>query len=166
MCTNLLKMPRKKSQINMLETIVVLAVFFILVVFVFIFYLKVSETNVEIEKEENAQSNAIKIAQKASFLPELQCSQEHGVIDNCIDLLKLNAASEIIQENEVYYYDRLLFSRITINEIYPGTNDWMLYDRPLEDFSNKIVTNIPISLFDPIDDKNSFGVMTVELFLK
>ena len=109
---------------------------------------------------------AIEIAQRASFLPELQSSEENIVEDKCVDLLKLEAASKIIQENEIYYYDRLLFSRITVKEIYPNDNEWMLYDRPLEEYSNKIVTNIPISILDPVINKNAFGVMSVEMFLK
>ena len=158
---------QRKSQINMLETIVVLAVFFILVVFVFIFYSKVFESSIEIENEENSQLNAIKIAQKASFLPELQCSQDNVVIDNCIDLLKLAAISDIIKENEIHYFDMFSFSRITINEIYPDAEELaVLYDKPLEEYSNKIVTNIPITLFNPLNNKNSFGVMVVEVFSK
>jgi len=185
MCINLLKMSRKTlknqrffvsrkfykfsktSQINMLETIVVLAVFFILVVFVFIFYFKVSENNAETQKEENTQLNAIKIAQKASFLPELQCSQDNVAVENCIDLLKLAAISDIIKENEIHYFDAFSFSRITINEIYPDVEELVvIYDKPLEEYSNKIVSNIPISLFNPLNNKNSFGVMVVEVFSK
>jgi len=151
----------------MLETIVVLAVFFILVVFVFIFYSKVFESSIEIENGENAQLNAIKIAQRASFLPELQCSQENVVIGNCIDLLKLGAMPDIIKENEIHYFDRFSFSRITINEIYPDVEEVaILYDKPLEEYSNKIATNIPITLFNPFESKYSFGVMVVEVYSK
>jgi len=158
---------QRKSQINILETIAVLTVFFILVVFVFIFYSNVFESRVWIENEENAQSNAIKIAQRASSLPELQCSQENIVLGNCIDLLKLAAISDIIKENEIHYFDMFSFSRITINEIYPDVEGLaVLYDKPLEEYSNKIVTNIPITLFNPINNKNSFGVMVVEVFSK
>ena len=32
--------------------------------------------------------------------------------------------------------------------------------------SNKIVTNIPISLLDSVNKENSFGIMRVETFLK
>jgi len=158
---------QRKSQINMLETIVVLAVFFILVGFAFIFYSKVFESSIEIEKGENAQLNAIKIAQRASFLPELQCSQESGVIDNCIDLLKLAALPDIIKKNEIHYFDRFSFSRITINEIYPEVEELaVLYDKPLEEYSNKIAANIPITLFNPFERKYSFGGMIVEVYSK
>tara|TARA_Y100000310_G_C20546348_1_gene745777 strand:- start:591 stop:1067 length:477 start_codon:yes stop_codon:yes gene_type:complete len=157
---------QKKAQSQMFETIVVLFIFFILIILGLVFYAKVFKGNIELQKEESIQLNSIEIAQRASSLPELQCSEDNIVSDNCIDLLKLKAASEIIPENEIFYYDRLLFSKITISKIYPEEKEWLLYDHSLEDFSNKIVTNIPISLFDPVDNKNSFGVMSVELFFK
>lgn len=161
-----IKMKKKLGQIQMMETIVVLFIFFILVVMGFVFYAKILKGNLEQQKEESIQLNAIEVAQRASSLPELQCSEDNIVSDNCIDRLKLEAASEIMQQNDVYYYDRLLFSKITVNEIYPDSNEWILYTRPLDEFSNKITTNIPISLFNPIENKNAFGIMTVELFLK
>ncbi|MAE42761.1 hypothetical protein CMO93_03245 [Candidatus Woesearchaeota archaeon] len=159
---------KKKAQAQMLETIAVLFIFFLLIVIGFVFYAKVLKGNIELQKEESMQLNAIEVAQRASSLPELQCSEDNIVSDNCIDLLKLEAASEIIvkPENEIFYYDRLLFSKITVNEIYPDEKEWSLYDKSLDEFSNKIVTNIPISLFDPVNNKNAFGVMTVTLFLK
>lgn len=152
----------------MLETIAVLFIFFVLIVIGLIFYANVLKGNIELQKEESIQLKAIEVAQRASSLPELQCSEDNIVSDNCIDLLKLEAASEIIvePENEIFYYDRFLFSKITVNEIYPGNREWTLYNRTLDEFSNKIVTNIPISLFDPVDNKNAFGVMTVTLFSK
>ena len=159
-------MNKKNAQIQMMETIAVLFIFFILVVMGFVFYAKILKGNIEEQKEESIQLNAIEVAQRASSLPELQCSEDNIVSDNCIDILKLEAASGIMRQNDVYYYDRLLFSKVTVNEIYPGSNEWELYSRPLDEFSNKITTSIPISLFNPIENKNSFGIMTVELFLK
>ena len=152
------------SQIQMLETISVLAIFFILILFGVIFYYDMFKSSTEVEKGENAQLAAIKISQRSSFLPELQCSQENIIVDNCINILNLEALSEIIDENEIYYFDKFSFSRIIVNEIYPNKEEWILYNKPLEEYSNKIVTNVPILLFDPIEDENSFGVMNIEVF--
>ena len=162
------RMRSKKAQVQMMETIAVLLIFFILIVLGIMFYARVLQGNLAIEKEETLQLNAIKIAQLASVLPELQCSEDNIVSSaNCIDLLKLDAASGVITrpENEIYYYDRLQFTRITIEELYPGSNSWELYDRSLADFSAKIVTNVPIQLLDPVSDDKSFGVMKIEYFV-
>ena len=161
---------KKNAQIQMLETIAVLFIFFILILIGFVFYTNVLKGSIENQKEENVQLIAIEVAQRASSLPELQCSEDNIVSDNCIDLIKLETASSVIQANDIHYYDRLLFSTITVTRVYPkddfAANEWTLYDRPLEEFSNKILTNIPLSIFNPVTNKKSFGVMTVELYLK
>ena len=152
----------------MLETIAVLAVFFILVVLGFVFYIKMYRGGTEEEKEESIQLSAIKIAQRAATLPELQCSENNVVRDNCVDRLKLDAIKDLnlMNTNEIYYFDKFSFSKITVEEIYPDGEIWELYDRPLDDYTHKIVTNIPISIFNPRDYTKAFGVMTVETYLK
>ena len=157
----------RKSQIHTLETIIVLAIFFILVIFVFVYYSKITESNIEIKEVENLQLNAIRIAEKVLFLPEIQCSQDNVVVDNCVDLLNVAAALDVITSNEIHYFDMFSFSRISIEEIYPDTEEIaILYDRSLESYSSKEVINLPILLFDSLNDENSFGVIVVEVFSK
>lgn len=150
----------------MLETIAVLAVFFIIVMLAYAFYSKMLKRGIDAENEESMQLNAARIAQRASSLPELQCSQENTAVGSCIDIMKLEAMPHIINENEIYYFDRLYFSRITVNEIYPNEKEWILYDRSFEGYSNKAEANIPISLWNDIENKNAFGIMNVAVFSK
>lgn len=156
----------KKSQIQMIETISIILIFFILLLVGYTFYTNIFKGKVDIEKEETIQLKAIAIAQRVSFLPELQCSEENIVIDNCIDIYKLIAAADIIKNNEIFYYDKLEFSEIKIREIYPNSNEWDLYERPLTDYTSKISTNIPISLYNPTLKHYSFGIMEVNTFSK
>jgi len=159
-------MKNKTAQIQTLETIAVLFIFFVLVAIGLIFYSVVLRGSIEQQKEEGIELTAIQVAQRAYSLPELQCSEDNIVSDNCIDILKLESASSVIPENGIYYYDRLLFSTIKISEVYPEEKSWTLYDRPLDDFSSRINTQIPISLFNPISKENYFGVMSVELYIR
>lgn len=154
----------KKAQIHIMETTAVLAVFFILIILIFVFYSNIYESNIKMEKEQNAQLNAINIAQKAYFLPELQCSQDNVAIENCIDMLKLSTMSDITKENEIPYFDMFSFSRITVNEIYPSNRKWDIYNKSLSEYLYKNDINMPMLLFDPSKNKNSFGVMNVEVF--
>ena len=100
------------------------------------------------------------------FLPEIQCSEDNIIIDNCIDILKLDSAQSIMKENEIYYYDLLEFSNVTISQIYPNEAKWNLYSRTTEDFKSKFVTNVLISLYDPATRKHCFGVLTIETLAK
>lgn len=156
----------RKGQIQIGETIAVLFVFFILIVIGFIFYANVIKGNIEQEKEEISQLKSIGIAQRVMFLPEVQCSEDNIVIDNCIDILKLDSAQKLMKEKEIYYYDLLEFSDVTIARIYPDEARWSIYSRKTEDYKNKFVTNVPISLYDPTTRKHGFGVLTIETLSK
>jgi len=155
-----------KAQIQIGETIAVLFVFFILIVIGFIFYVKVIKSNIELEKEELSQLKAIGIAQRVMFLPEVQCSEDNIIIDNCIDVLKLDSAQNLMKENELYYYDLLEFGNVNVTQIYPNDAKWIIYSRKTSDFKNKFNTNVPISLYNPVTRKHSFGVLTIETLLK
>lgn len=157
---------QNKSQIQIGETIAVLFVFFILIIIGFIFYVNVIKGNIELEKEELSQLRAIGIAQRIMFLPEVQCSEDNIIIDDCIDILKLNAAQQLMKENEIYYYDLLEFSEVTISQIYPPTAKWTLYYRKTQDYKNSFVTNMPVSLFDPTVRRYRFGLLTIETLTK
>ena len=157
----------KKSQIQIGETVAVLFVFFLLVVIGFIFYVGVIKDSIVSEKDELSQLKSIEIAQKVLYLPELQCSE--GVVkekENCIDTLKLEAAEQIIQKNELYYFDVFEFGNIYVKEIYPETNEWKIYSKITDDFKSNFSTNIPISLYNPTIKKYSFGVLSVETLTK
>src|SRR3989344_8811895 len=139
----------KKAQIQIGETIAVLFVFFILIIIGFMFYVKVIKSNIELEAEELSQLRSVGISQKIMFLPEIQCSEDNIIIDNCIDTLKLEYAQNIMKENEIYYYDLLEFSDVNVLQIYPDEAKWSIYSRKTEDFSSKFVTNVPVSLYNP-----------------
>jgi hypothetical protein len=153
-------MNKKKSQLHILETIVVLAIFIIVVYLGFSFYTNLSVREIEDDQEENLQLKAINIAQKVSSFPEIRCSQENAVVDNCIDMLRLSSFLEVDGD----YFDHFSFSKITVEEIYPHEQELELYNVPLEGHSQKITTNIPVSLFDPIKNEYNFGIIKTEVF--
>src|SRR3989338_6551 len=108
------------------------------------------------EKDRTRQFEAVKVMQQVYSLVEVQCSERGVVKDGCIDLLKANAASEIMQnaENKEFYFDKLGFSRITIKQIYPEAKDIaVIYDNSLQDYSFKDISNMPVSLYHPIENK-------------
>lgn len=155
----------KKTQIQMGETIAVLFVFFILILIGLIFYVRIIKGSIEGEKDEASQLRAIGIAQRAMFLPELQCSEDNIIRDNCIDIWKLESAENLMKNNEIYYYDLLEFSDVKVSQIYPAEKEWMVYSRKIES-ATKFTTNVPISLFNPNTRRYGFGVLTIETYSK
>lgn len=161
----------KKAQIQIGETIAVLFVFFILIIVGFIFYVKVIKGNIALAKEESSQLRSVGIAQRVMFLPEIQCSEDNIIIDNCVDILKLEAAKDIISKNQIYYYDLLEFGEMNVTQIYPTPSSadegkWNIYSRKIGNFTNKFVTNVPISLYDANSRKHKFGILTIETILR
>ena len=157
----------KKSQIQMGESVAILFIFFILMIFGFVFYMNILKGSAKVEIEENIQLKAIGIAQKASFLPELQCSDENVRKEDCIDLLRLDAASNLIQQNHIYYFDIFEFSNIRVEKIWPPpTNTWQLYNNTPSNFSNRLSTFIPISLLNVTNDipEYYFGTLIVDVY--
>ena len=152
---------KKKSQIQIGETMAVLFVFFILIVIGFLFYTKIIKGNIETEQAELSQLKSVGISQIVMFLPELQCSEDNIIIDNCIDVLKLEAAQNLMKQKETYYYDLLEFGEVNVSEIYPGSTRWNIYSREIN-FTNKFVTNVPVALYNSTAKKYSFGILTIK----
>ena len=156
----------KKAQIQIFETIAVVLVFFILIAIGFILYGKFIRGNLETIKEESSQSKSIAIAQRTMFLPEIQCSEDNVIKDNCIDKLKLESAKNIISLNEIYYYDLLEFSEIKITQIYPANENWELYSRKIKDYKSNFTTNVPISIYNPNTKLYGFGILTIQTLIR
>lgn len=160
---------RKKAQMEMAENIGILIIFFFLLIFGMVFYFKIQKVGFESRKEEFDALEAIKTAQKISFLPELKCSQDNIEKDNCFSLYKMNAFVTFLESNpdirDTYYYDILGSSKIYINQIFPKSdNSWIIYDRSLQNFTNKFSSPVPIFLYNSTTDEQYFGVMYIEVY--
>ena len=160
----------KKAQTQIFETIAVLFVFFMLVAIGIVFYANIYKKNLQSEQEAQSQSKSVTISQRAMFLPELQCSDNNIIKDNCIDLLKLDSATAVVNSKESYkldYYDLLEYSDVSVQEIYPDqSRKWKLYSRKITNFKNSFITNAPVSLYDPASKSYSFGILTIETMTK
>ena len=149
----------------MFETIAILVVFFFLLTFGFIFYTKIQKTTYKSEEQEKTILESIQIAERASFLPELQCSFDNVQTEDCIDIYKLESIQGIFNENKDYYYNILGYSLISVEQIYPETKIWNIYDVPKPDYNDKISTQVPISLYNPIKDQHTFGVINIYVYI-
>lgn len=154
-------MKKKKSQIQIGETISVIFVFFILLLIGFMFYAKVLKGNAAIESDELAQLRSVEIAQRVMFLREMQCSTDVTDSKNCIDKLKVESAKNVMNLNAVEYFDILGFAKIKILQVYPSYEETEIYSKDLSDFKNKFSTNVPVSIYDPIKKEYNFGLVSI-----
>lgn len=163
---------RKKSQIKMMETISVLIVFLILMVFVLIFYIGMSRSTGEEAQDEKSNLRAITISQFASFMPEFQCSSKNIIEENCFDTLKMEAFIDYTTKDQVgkravntTYYDIFKYSRLVAYEVYPEAKVWQLYDhKPVQKRYEEKQSHIPVTFYDTNKNKYSFGMLNVTVY--
>jgi hypothetical protein len=155
----------KKAQIRMTETIAVLFVFFIIVVFGLIFYSQIQRSSFEKQKIAAAQEMSVSVSLRALFLPELRCSKGENIqVRDCIDLFKLESAGDVMDVQKDYYFHMFNFAKISVQEIYPGNQNWVLYENVKEGATTTIRTPVPVSLFEPVQRNFRFGVLTIETY--
>jgi hypothetical protein len=158
-------MNNKKSQLHMMETISVLMIFFVIVIISVVVYFRMSKSQLEDNVEQMNELRRVQIVQTAASLPELQCSEDNILKSNCIDMLKLTGAAPLMKANQDKYFDLLGYSNVTIRKIFPApAEEWVLYSKTNNNSAAKIPTYFPISLYNPIDSNNEFGVIIVEVF--
>lgn len=176
---------KKKGQMQMMETIGVLFIFFILVVFGMIFYFKYQQIALQEKQEELTAARAMDSTLVALFLPELQCSRSGAEAeDNCIDISKLDALEEVMSDySSEYYFNIFSYSRIYVEMVYPTNYTWTIYDREkvkvdeagaeVPDWEFKEPTFFVVTLRDELnffgsltgdDSTYGFGYLVVEVY--
>ncbi len=154
----------KKSQMQMTETLAVIVIFFILIVAGLIFYAKFQTSSIEKKQAEVVSKKAIALSLTSSFLPELRCSNNNVIVQDCVDILKLTSFKELIDDPEFKTYYSLLLakSNIYVTDV-TGILDLpevRLYESDIN-WTRRAYSPIPI-VQRTIDDKYYFGVLNVE----
>ncbi len=112
----------------MAENIAVLILFIFLVVLGLIFYTQYKRGDIAKQQQHLELQNAIEVATRASYLPELQCSQDGLPITNCIDKFKLEAAGDgtnsiFNKQKSSTYFSILGYSKIELKEFQINGDD-------------------------------------------
>lgn len=163
----------KKGQARMTETIAVLFIFFVLLLFGIVFYFKYQDVAIKEDMRESLASRAMETTLLSLFLPEIQCSRGAAEPeDNCIDLLKMKNAINVFKTNqEKYYFDIFSYAKITVFQTYPKEK-WILYEKVKPDFTAKEPTFFVVVLrneigyisADSVETTFGYGYMVVEVY--
>lgn len=154
-------MNSKKAQIHMTETVAVLFIFFVLILFGIIFYYQYQRVAIKEKNDELIAARAMDTTLKVLFLPELACSQgEAETEDNCADLMKVRHINAVFEQHtEDYFFNIFSYARISIQQVYPlnEEQEYVLYDKPKPGFTHKEPTFFVVSL----RDESKSGTKTV-----
>ncbi len=167
---------KRKAQLQTMETIAVLFVFFILLALAMIFYLGFQKTEFEQSLHEQKRIQAAELAQLVLNLPELQKSKAGTTGVLSLDVYRLEALGSILSasssagtvdaETQLVYATRFGRSKIFVREIYPQEREWLIYERGADGAQTVRPFFIPISLYEPQTPENpvgtySYGILEV-----
>jgi hypothetical protein len=141
----------------------VLFIFLILLMFGLTFYVRYQKGSVASIKSDQTIKKSVQISQVFSGLPEVICSFDNVKSENCIDVLKLESASDVIINHQSFYFPYFRYSEIIVYEIYPEKKEWVLYNNSL-DKTTKLSTPIPVALYDGRIKAYYYGVMEVNYY--
>lgn len=160
----------------MIETVMVLVVFFFLLAGGLVMYKAFSDRSAEVRAQEYLELRALRLAQVAASLPELQCSSDNIIEDDCVDVVKAESMSDMIAENPtapLFYYDTFMMANITVEQVYPEEGSFVIYSYKPENFTQSEVIILPITVYDPAAGRGmclsltgacNFGVIRVEAY--
>ena len=135
----------------MTETIIILFIFFILLVFAIVFFARIQGAQTEKAVSKDVSGRALQVLQKVLFLPEIQCSTSLSETSSCYDEYSVQALARVASrgENALYYSDLFGNSNISIKKLYPVEEEpIMIYSNPLGEDSNINPFRMPILLCD------------------
>jgi len=170
----------RKAQMQMAETIAVLLVFFVILGLSLMFYGTFQAGSVREAQKEQFEKEAVRIALLVSHLPEVVCSDNNQMTENCLDRLKLEAWSNLVapsapdagpgtgdEEAFLFYQTDFRDSKVIVQEVFPETEQYVIYDNAPKDFKEMIPTYIPLTIRDPTrppQSQSALGVLAVEVY--
>jgi hypothetical protein len=152
---------RKGQQsIETILVVVILAGLFFLGVW---FFAQATDISIGEQNTQLTQERLFSTALQLSHLPELSCTLQGAETRTCIDEVKLQIFTEKMTAPNadalrLRYADMFGPIHVTVEEIYPNTNSYQVFDWGGEDF---FAQRIPIILHDPITNQQKFGMITV-----
>ena len=165
----------RRSQVGLLETIMVTVIIVVILVIGIIFYFKAYGNTILQEGERLSMQEQNVLAASITSMPEFQCTIR-SIARYCVDTVKLYS---FLSLNSRPFYKNLFGNRmIAVEQIYPpaGNNEctiqsyqdgtecgkWVLYNNPRQNYISRPIVGMPISLFNPVNNRYSIGILSVE----
>ncbi len=162
----------KKAQLQVQETILVVFVFILILIIGAGLFIRYQGQSIQEENKAYQREQFNLIITTLPQLAELKCSQLEEK-KACLDTYQLTAFS-ILDKN---LFKELGLKTITVSTTYPTANSklctsktlddcgvWQLYSKKPPSIQSTIKAVTPISLYNPITQEYSIGILTVEAY--
>ena len=151
----------------MTETIAILVIFFILIVFGLGFYSRYQNSALLIQREQIFEKDAISLSLRITYLPELRCEQKEESTGTCVDLYKLDALDSLMKSGNAdfmaFYSNLLGRSNIYFENLITGKTYDVYNSTPLN-FTKRTRVRTPILLRETTRKIDYFGVLYVDYY--
>ena len=148
----------KSAQIHLSESVAVIFIFFVLILFGGIFYYNYQEISFKEKQQELLAARAIDTTTKTLFLPEISCTKRESEPEpNCFDMMKVRYVSELFKDNNQTYFELFSYAKVTLNQTYPEPFQMVLYDKEPGNWTNKKPTFFVVALKDEIKYPTYYG---------
>ncbi len=164
---------RRKSQVQIGESIAVIIFFMILVVIGLIFWVKQSGQNQIKEVGKNARDKTVQITRRILNLNELSCTNDADPTKgfDCIDIIKYLVVAHEIKTNQIannYYMSMFGPAVISIHIIYSYdpkyfNKTFTLYNTTAGKISH-IDLDTPVVVYDPLKQDRMLGLLDVAYY--
>ena len=125
-------MKNKKAQVKIQEMAFVLVAVVFLFALLFLFFARFQSSQIQERVTEVREARTITMLRVVTSFPELRCSKSFGSASeiNCIDKDKLMVFDESSSMQNKYssIWRSVFISKITIDEIYPQDESYIIYD--------------------------------------
>jgi uncharacterized protein (UPF0333 family) len=161
----------KKAQIQSGETIIVIIILTIIIVFGLYFMSNYQSDGIEQTRRDEAELSSLAVASQLGNLPELRCTRRQTALERCIDIYKAKAFKEYLakHENAAFKLQRFGNTNVTITIINPkleneDDNKINIMTPNNEQTNSRLPIFIPIILNNPVTNTNHFAILEVTMF--
>ncbi len=145
------------------ETIMVLLAFFILLGIGLVLYAQYQKTSMQRSAADSFEREAVRIALKVSFYPELACSENGVINENCFDLHKVVAFANKVNRNKpgfdetafLLYETELRDSTIYVEQVFPPPDTATIPFETAESIGDAPAALNRITLYDNHPEENT-----------
>lgn len=165
--TDRTRLTAKQGQIHLSESVAVIFIFFVLIIFGAIFYYNFQEASFKEKQQELLAARAIDTTTKMLFLPEAACTKRETEREpNCFDMMKVRYLPEQFKRFNQTYFSLFSYAKITIKQLYPEPLELIVYDQEPPQWSSRQPTFFVVALKDELNgqDNYGYGVVQVEVY--
>jgi hypothetical protein len=159
-------MTSKKSQLEIMQSAIVLMIIIFLLVVGSIFFIAQQKTFSNKKLDQLLVISQMKKSKNIALLPEVQFTADNVILSDHYDKLALLSFKKIIDENPGVYKAMFHSTKIFFDEFdyYSGWKETVVFDFAPAEFVSKKEFQIPVALTEPETYKKTVGIIHVEIY--